>query len=89
MAAHGRVFRALGLLQAVWYRNDWLRERFVGLCRDPDVQRLTWQAYMNKEMVRAQHGAHARLLVHNIVQLVAARLAWLRALASGRAPART
>lgn len=79
MKAHGRVFRALGLLQAVWYRNDWLRERFVALCRDPDVQRLTWQAYMNKEMVRRQHGAHARLLVHNLVQLAGARLASLRA----------
>ena len=35
LADHGRVFRVLGILQAVWYRNDWLRERFVGLCRDP------------------------------------------------------
>lgn len=70
---HGRVFRVLGLLQAIWYRNDWLRERFVGMCRDPDVQRLTWDAYTNKAMVRAQHGVHMRLAIANVVQFIAAR----------------
>lgn len=73
LADHGRVFRVLGLLQAVWYRNDWLRERFVALCRDPDVQRLTWEAYMNKEMVKAQHKAHLRLFFANIGNVVAAQ----------------
>lgn len=71
MAEHGKVFRILGAMQAVWYRNDWLRERFVSLCRDRDVQRLTWIAYCEKQLVRAQHTAHARLLVKNAANVVA------------------
>lgn len=73
---HGRVFFALGLLQACWYRTDWLRERFVSLCRDADVQRLTWIAYTQKRMVKAQHGAHLRLMLTNLTNLVPG---WLRA----------
>ena len=46
-----------------WYRNDALRERFVAICSDRDVQRLTWESYMNKELVRAKPaGACADLL---------------------------
>ncbi|MCP9223825.1 geranylgeranyl diphosphate reductase [Erythrobacter sp. LQ02-29] len=70
LAEHGKVFRVLGLLQACWYRSDWLRERFVALCKDADVQRLTWIAYTQKRMVKAQHAAHARLLLTNIANLV-------------------
>ena len=83
MAEHGKVFRILGAMQAVWYRNDWLRERFVGLCRDRDVQRLTWIAYCEKQLVRAQHSAHARLLVKNAANVVAG---WLRGGAFRRPP---
>jgi geranylgeranyl reductase len=70
MAEHGKVFRALGLLQGIWYRNDWLRERFVALCRDPDIQRLTWQAYMEKRMVRAERRAHWRIAMVNVTTLM-------------------
>ncbi|MBE7210918.1 MAG: geranylgeranyl diphosphate reductase, partial [Gluconacetobacter diazotrophicus] len=45
MRAHGRVFRMLGLMQRFWYANDDRRERFCAICRDPDVQHLTWAAY--------------------------------------------
>ena len=63
MAAHGQIFRMLGLMQWFWYANDRRRERFVSICRDRDVQQLTWDAYMNKELVRAKtHRAHADLL---------------------------
>lgn len=65
MAEHGKVFRILGWLQAIWYRNDWLRERFVAMCKDPDVQRLTWEAYTNKRLVKSDHAAHVRLAVIN------------------------
>ena len=75
LAEHGRVFMALGLLQMCWYRTDWLRERFVALCRDADVQRLTWIAYTQKRMVKAQHGAHLRLMLTNLTNLVPG---WLR-----------
>ncbi|RPF71778.1 geranylgeranyl diphosphate reductase [Aurantiacibacter spongiae] len=79
LAEHGKVFRALGLLQACWYRTDWLRERFVALCRDRDVQRLTWIAYTEKRMMKAQHGAHLRLMATNIANLAPG---WLSAIVS-------
>lgn len=69
MKAHGRVFWALGLMQRFWYANDRRRERFVSICRDRDVQRLTWDAYMNKELVRAEPMAHVRIFFKNIAHL--------------------
>ncbi|MBY0295829.1 MAG: geranylgeranyl diphosphate reductase [Methylobacterium sp.] len=69
LAAHGRVFWILRLMQTVWYRNDALRERFVSICRDPDVQSLTWEAYMNKELVRAKPTAHARIFFKDLAHL--------------------
>lgn len=70
MKLHGRVFMALGFLQAFWYRNDWLRERFVAMCGDPDVQRLTWQAYMDKELVRREKLAHVRVMIKDLAALL-------------------
>ncbi len=69
LKAHGRVFWILRLMQSVWYRNDALRERFVSICRDPDVQSLTWDAYMNKELVRAKPAAHARIFFKDLAHL--------------------
>jgi len=69
MKEHGRVFWALGWLQYIWYCNDKRRERFVSMCRDKDVQRLTWQAYMNKELVRQEPMAHLRVLSKDIAHL--------------------
>ncbi|KMO40287.1 geranylgeranyl diphosphate reductase [Methylobacterium tarhaniae] len=69
LKAHGRVFWILRLMQTVWYRNDGLRERFVSICRDPDVQSLTWDAYMNKELVRAKPAAHARIFFKDLAHL--------------------
>ena len=69
MRAHGQVFLVLGFMQRFWYRNDWRRERFVSICRDPDVQHLTWAAYMTKELVRAKPAAHARIFCKNILHL--------------------
>ncbi|MFZ9161372.1 MAG: geranylgeranyl diphosphate reductase, partial [Burkholderiaceae bacterium] len=51
MKAHGRVFFILGLLQRFWYQTDKRREQFVKICKDKDVQQLTFDAYMNKELV--------------------------------------
>ena len=69
MKAHGSVFRVLGMMQHFWYSNDNRRERFVSICRDADVQQLTWDAYMNKELVRAKPMAHARIFFKNIAHL--------------------
>ena len=69
MAAHGQVFWVLGLMQKYWYANDRRRERFVAICRDRDVQRLTWDAYMNKRLVRSGPLAHMRIFWKNVVHL--------------------
>jgi geranylgeranyl diphosphate/geranylgeranyl-bacteriochlorophyllide a reductase len=70
MKAHGKVFWVLGIMQHFWYRNDKRRERFVTMCADPDVQYLTWQAYMNKELVRAKPAAHARIFFKDMGHLL-------------------
>jgi geranylgeranyl reductase len=70
MQAHGRVFWILGVMQHFWYRSDRRRERFVGICRDPDVQQLTWQAYMHKKLVRAKPLAHVRIFFKDLAHLV-------------------
>jgi geranylgeranyl diphosphate/geranylgeranyl-bacteriochlorophyllide a reductase len=69
MKAHGRVFWILGVMQYFWYKNDKRRERFVKMCADPDVQRLTWEAYMNKELVRRDPMAHVRIFVKDMGHL--------------------
>jgi len=70
MKAHGRVFWILGIMQRFWYKNDKRRERFVSMCRDPDVQMLTWQAYMNKKLVRGRPGAHMRIFFKDMAHLL-------------------
>jgi geranylgeranyl reductase len=76
MKAHGRVFWVLGVLQWFWYGSDRRRERFVSMCADPDVQRLTWQAYMNKELVRQDPMAHVRVFLKDTAHLLGLRSAW-------------
>lgn len=70
MRAHGRVFWVLGMMQHFWYRNDKRRERFVAMCEDKDVQALTWQAYMNKQLVRSEPMAHLRIFVKDMAHLL-------------------
>jgi geranylgeranyl reductase len=70
MREHGRVFWVLGLMQRFWYSSDARRERFVSICRDPDVQQLTWQAYMHKKLVRARPLAHARIFFKDLAHLL-------------------
>jgi geranylgeranyl reductase len=69
MRMHGIVFWILGVMQWYWYSNDRRRERFVSICRDRDVQRLTWDAYMNKELVRAKPIAHIRIFFKNLAHM--------------------
>jgi geranylgeranyl reductase len=70
MKSHGMVFRVLGIMQYFWYSSDKRREGFVKMCADPDVQKLTWQAYMNKELVRADPAAHARIFFKDMGHLL-------------------
>ncbi len=70
MREHGRVFWVLGVMQYFWYRNDRRRERFVAMCRDRDVQQLTFDAYMNKRLVRAKPMAHVRIFFKDMAHLL-------------------
>ena len=70
MKAHGKVFWVLGIMQRFWYSSDKRRERFVSICRDKDVQTLTFDAYMNKELVRARPMAHARIFLKDMAHLL-------------------
>jgi geranylgeranyl reductase len=69
MKEHGRVFWILRIMQYFWYCSDKRRERFVSICRDPDVQRLTWDAYMNKKLTRVDPMAHARVFFKDLAHL--------------------
>ena len=70
MKAHGRVFWILGIMQRFWYTTDKRRERFVSICRDPDVQHLTWEAYMYKRLVKARPMAHVRIFFKDMAHLL-------------------
>jgi len=69
MRANGTVFWILGLMQKYWYSSDKRREQFVNICRDVDVQKLTWDAYMNKKLVRAKPIAHVRIFFKNLAHM--------------------
>lgn len=69
MRTHGRVFWILGIMQTFWYSSDKRRERFVTMCNDRDVQRLTWESYMNKKLVRADPLAHVRIFFKDLAHL--------------------
>jgi geranylgeranyl reductase len=70
MKHHRTVFMILGIMQHFWYSSDKRREKFVDICRDEDVQRLTWQAYMNKKLVRAKPATHVRIFLKDLAHLV-------------------
>ncbi len=70
MKAHGMIFRVLGVMQHFWYGSDKRRERFVSMCRDKDVQRLTWAAYTEKRMQRANPMAHVRIFFKDMAHLL-------------------
>ena len=46
-----------------------INNSFVSICRDLDVQQLTWDAYMNKELVKARPLAHMRIFFKNLAHL--------------------
>ncbi|HEY6893083.1 MAG TPA: lycopene cyclase family protein, partial [Rhodanobacteraceae bacterium] len=70
MKMHGRVFWVLGIMQRFWYTSERRRERFVSICRDPDVQKLTFEAYMNKQLVRKKPIAHVRIFFKDLAHLL-------------------
>jgi geranylgeranyl reductase len=70
MKAHGTVFRVLGIMQWFWYSNDKRRESFVKICEDKDVQQLTFESYMNKELARKKPMAHVRIFLKDMAHLM-------------------
>ena len=70
MKEHGQVFFVLGVLQYFWYSSDVRRERFVKICADPDVQRLTFESYMNKKLVRKDPMAHVKIFFKDLAHLL-------------------
>ena len=69
MKEHKTVFKVLRMMQDAYYKSDDRRERFVSLCHDVDVQRLTFEAYMNKKLVKARPMAHLKIMAKNIGHL--------------------
>ena len=70
MKQHGKVFWILGMMQYFWYQNDKRREKFVKICEDKDVQRLTFESYMNKELTRRDPMAHLRIFLKDTAHLL-------------------
>jgi geranylgeranyl reductase len=70
MRLHGRVFWVLRVMQYFWYGTDRRREKFVSICRDKDVQSLTFDAYMHKRLVRAKPLAHVRIFFKDLGHLL-------------------
>ena len=70
MRSHGRVFWILRMMQWFWYSSDKRRESFVSMCQDPDVQRLTWDSYMNKRLTRTSPTAHIRIFFKDLAHLL-------------------
>jgi geranylgeranyl reductase len=70
MKDHGKVFWVLGIMQYFWYSSDKRRERFVSMCKDKDVQKLTFDSYMNKELVRSKPIAHVKIFFKDMAHLL-------------------
>jgi geranylgeranyl diphosphate/geranylgeranyl-bacteriochlorophyllide a reductase len=70
MKQHGTVFRVLGVMQWFWYGSEKRRERFVKICEDRDVQQLTFESYMNKQLTRKKPMAHVRIFIKDVGHLL-------------------
>ena len=70
MKDHGTVFFVLGIMQRFWYGSDGMRERFVKMCEDKDVQRLTWESYTEKKLVRKDPLAHLKIFIKDTAHLL-------------------
>jgi len=64
------IFFGLEVLQSVYYRNNRLRESFVAICADDDVQRITFDSYLYKKMVPASVGTQIKIFSKNIFHLI-------------------
>lgn len=58
---YGTMYKFLRWLQWWGYGNERQMEVFTEMCRNPDVQRLTFDSYMHKQMAPAPWGAQLRM----------------------------
>ena len=70
MKQHWTVFTVLGVMQWFWYSSEKRRERFVKICEDRDVQQLTFESYMNKQLARKKPMAHVRIFFKDVAHLL-------------------
>ncbi|CAM3805409.1 geranylgeranyl diphosphate reductase [Polynucleobacter antarcticus] len=70
MKEHRLTFIVLGIMQYFWYTTDKRRESFVKMCEDKDVQRLTFESYMNKKLVRKKPMAHVKIFLKDMGHLL-------------------
>jgi geranylgeranyl reductase len=70
MKNHGTVFWVLGIMQYFWYSTDKRRESFVKMCEDKDVQKLTFDSYMNKKLERKKPMAHVKIFFKDMAHLM-------------------
>ena len=70
MKEHRMTFLVLGIMQYFWYSTDKRRESFVKMCEDKDVQKLTFESYMNKKLVRKKPMAHLRIFIKDMGHLL-------------------
>ncbi len=69
MKKHKTVFKVLGAMQNAYYKSDERRERFVSLCNDVDVQKITFESYMHKKLTKKRPLAHLKIMFKNILHL--------------------
>jgi len=70
MKEHRMTFLVLGVMQYFWYSTDKRRESFVKMCEDKDVQKLTFESYMNKKLVRKKPMAHLKIFIKDMGHLL-------------------
>jgi len=63
------IFFGLQVLQSVYYKNDRLRESFVAICTDNDVQEITFDSYLYKKMIPAPWSVQMKIMAKNIYHL--------------------
>jgi geranylgeranyl reductase len=70
MKEHRMVFIVLGVMQRFWYSSDGRRERFVAICKDKDVQQMTFESYMNKKLTRKKPMQQVRIFFKDMAHLL-------------------
>ena len=63
---YGTMFDFLEVLEKLSYRGDKNREFFVDMCSTKEVQELTFDSYLFKEMAKVTPAHHARMAISGV-----------------------